>query len=127
MANSNDVGAELGQRFVDALATKDRAALADLFDPKIDFRGLTPSQEWRAVDPDGVVEIVLGSWFEPSDHVREAIGVAAEPFADRYQLRYRLRVESDGVMYVVEQQGYYSAEEGRITRMGVVCSGFRPL
>jgi hypothetical protein len=127
MANSNDDHAELGHRFVSALATKDLEALADLFDPQIDFRGLTPNHEWRATDPGAVVEVVLGSWFEPTDHVREVMSVEAQPFADRYQLRYRLRVENDDGISVVEQQGYYSAEGGRITRMGMVCSGFQPL
>ncbi len=126
MASVYDDGAELGRRFVSALATKDLEGLAGLFDPQVDFRGLTPGDEWRATDPDAVVEIVLGSWFEPADHVREVASVEARPFADRYQLRYRLHVQNDDGMFVVEQQGYYSAEEGRITRMGMVCSGFRP-
>jgi hypothetical protein len=122
-----DDEAELGRRFVNALSAKDLYGLAALFDPQVDFRGLTPGDEWRATTPEGVVEIVLGDWLEPTDHVREAVNVEARPFADRYQLRYRLHVENDDGMFVVEQQGYYSAEEGRITRMSMVCSGFRTL
>ena len=116
----------LGRRFVSALSAKDKEGLAALFDPQVDFRGLTPGDEWRATTPDGVVEVVLGSWFEPTDHVREVMNVEAGLLEDRYQLRYRLHVENDDGMFVVEQQGYYSAEQGRITRMSVVCSGFRP-
>jgi hypothetical protein len=117
---------ELGRRFVSALSAKDLEGLASLFDVEIDFRGITPGNEWRATTPDEVVGIVLGSWFEPTDHVRDLVNVEVQPFADRYQLRYRLHVENDEGMFVVEQQGYYSAEEGSITRMGIVCSGFRP-
>lgn len=126
MVASSDDDSELGRRFVSALSDKDSEGLAALFDPQIDFRGLTPGDEWHAATPEEVVEIVLGSWFEPTDHVLEMVDVEARPFADRYQLRYRLRVENEDGMFVVEQQGYYTAEGGSITRMGVVCSGFLP-
>jgi hypothetical protein len=126
MANGDDGDTELGRRFVSALVTKDPVGLEGLFDPQVDFRGLTPGDEWRATNPGAVVEIVLGSWFEPTDHVREVESVETQPFADRYQLRYRLGVENEDGMFVVEQQGYYSAAGGLITRMGMVCSGFRP-
>lgn len=118
--------AELGRRFVSALSTKDIEGLTALFDPQIDFRGLTPGNEWRATTPEGVAEIVLGNWFEPTDRVRKVVSVEARPFVDRYQLRYLLHVENEEGVFVVEQQGYYSAERECITRMSVVCSGFRP-
>ena len=121
--SSHDAG-ELGRAFVSALSAKDLEGLASLFAPRIDFRGLTPGEEWRATTPDGVVEIVLGSWFEPTDHIREVVGVEARPFAHRYQLRYRLHVENDDGVFIVEQQGYYSAKAGAITRMSMVCSGY---
>jgi hypothetical protein len=34
-------------------------------------------------------------------------------------------VESDGVAYLVEQQGYYDLLDGRIARCSMMCSGFR--
>jgi hypothetical protein len=117
---------EVGRAFVRAVASKDRTALTSLFDAEVDFRGLTPSQAWRATSPEEVAEIVFGSWFEPSDHVQEVLELEVEPLAERHHLRYRFRVETDDVMYLVEQQGYYDARDGRITRMSVMCSGFRP-
>ena len=116
----------LARAFVDGVAAKDRGVLTSVFDPEIDFRGLTPSEEWRATTPEGVAEIVLGSWFEPQDHVQEVLDVRTSRVADRHRLRYRLRVESEGEMFFVEQQGYFDAPAGRITRMSLVCSGFRP-
>jgi hypothetical protein len=116
----------LVRTFVKGLAAKDRRALTSVLDPDIDFRGLTPSQEWRATTPGEVAEIVFGSWFEPRDHVREVLDVSTTPVADRHQVRYRLRVESEGELFLVEQQGYFDAPAGRITRMSLVCSGFRP-
>jgi hypothetical protein len=119
--------AELTRTFLDGLVAKDADALASVLDPAIDFRGLTPSRDWRATSPDEVVEIVLGNWFEPQDHVLEVLDVQTEPIADRHHLRYRLRVENADGEFLVEQQAYYDAPAGRITRMSVVCTGFRPL
>lgn len=117
---------ELGRTFVDGLVAKDAEALTSTLDPEVDFRGLTPSRDWRATTPAEVLEIVLGNWFEPQDHVLEVLEVRNEPIADRQHLAYRLRVESGGEEYLVEQQAYFDAPDGRITRMSVVCSGFRP-
>ena len=116
----------LVRAFVEGLAEKDRGVLTSVLDPEIDFRGLTPSEEWRATTPDAVAEIVFGSWFEPKDHVEEVLEVRTSRVADRHELRYRLRVESEGEMFFVEQQGYFDAPAGRITRMSLICSGFRP-
>jgi hypothetical protein len=116
---------ELARIFVGGIVSKDREALTSVLDPEIDFRGLTPSQDWRATSPEEVAEIVFGSWFEPKDHVTEVLDLRAEPFADRHHLWYRLRVESDGEPFVVEQQAFFDAPDGSITRMSIVCSGFR--
>ncbi len=116
----------IGSRFVDAISAKDRAGLADLFDHQVGFRGLTPHEAFEAQDPDGVIEILLGSWFEPPDHVKEILDVRTDPVAGRVQLRYRLRVESGGDSYLVDQQGYYDVVDGRIARMSLVCAGFQP-
>ncbi len=109
-----------------ALSEKESASLASLLDPQIDFRGLTPSSEWRAESPDAVLDILLGSWFEPTDHIREVLDVQTRSVADRNHLLYRLRVENDSGMNLVEQQGYFDAHEGRITRMSLICAGYRP-
>ncbi len=62
---------DVGREFVRALSAKDSASIVSLLDAQIDFRGLTPNHEWRAESPDDVLEILFGSWFEPTDHIRE--------------------------------------------------------
>ncbi len=114
-----------GERFARAVAAKDLDALQEVLDPAIDFRGLTPSRAWEAGSPAEVAEIVFGSWFEPEDHVRETLSAEDVAVGDRHRLRYRFRVETDGVPYLVEQQGYYDTEGERITRISLVCSGYR--
>ena len=122
---AQDGSAAVGERFVEAIVAKDREGLTSLFDPAIDSRGLTPSTAWEAGTPEDVAEIVFGAWFEPQDHVVETLGVEDVPVGDRRRLRYRLKVESDGAPCLVEQQGFYDAQNGRITRCSLVCSGYR--
>jgi hypothetical protein len=122
----SDVPARLARTFVDGIAAKDEYAIASVFDQQVDFRGLTPSNEWRATSPSEIVEIVLGSWFEPKDRVREVLEVETVRIADRHQMRYRFRVENPDGAFLVEQHAYFDAPNGAITRMSAVCSGFRP-
>jgi hypothetical protein len=119
-------GEEIGSRFVSALVAKDEDALAGLFAPQTLFRGLTPGDAWKGATPPEVVEVLLGEWFEPGDHIQEVLGYETEQISDRTRLRYRLRVETEGVTYLVDQQGYLDLSDGRITRMSLMCSGFRP-
>jgi hypothetical protein len=117
---------QVGREFVRALSAKDDASLLSLLDTQIDFRGLTPNHDWRAESADGVLEILLKSWFEPTDHIRELLDVQTRSAADRNHLLYRLRVENEDGMRFVEQEGYFDAVDGRITKMSLICAGFRP-
>lgn len=117
---------EVGREFVLALSEKDTASIASLLDAQIDFRGLTPNHDWRAESPNEVIDILFGSWFEPTDHIREVLDVQTRSAADRNHLLYRFRVENGDGMRFVEQEGYFDAVDGRITRMSLICAGFRP-
>jgi hypothetical protein len=115
-----------GSRFAGALAAKDTVAMHELLDPQIDFRALTPSRSWEADDPQAVLEIIFGSWFEDSDRIEALESVETDAVADREQLRYRLAVSNPEGRFIVEQQGYLSSgADGRIEWMRLVCSGFR--
>jgi hypothetical protein len=117
-----------GSRFASALAAKDRDALRELLSPQIEFRALTPRKTWEADDPEAVLEIVFGSWFDDTDEIRALESVETDVVADREQLRYRLAVTNPEGSFVVEQQGYLTAgEDGRIEWMRLVCSGYRPV
>ena len=117
--------APLGRRFVEALAARDRDRLTAVLHPRVDFRGMTPNRVWEADDSAAVLEIVLGSWFEPSDRLDEVVLVESDTFADREQLRFRLKGNNADGPFLVEQQAYLSEREDRIGWMRVVCSGFR--
>ncbi len=118
--------AATGSRFASALAAKDRDALRELLHPQIEFRALTPRRSWEADDPEAVIEIVFGNWFEDTDSIEALESVETGTVADREQLRYRLAVTNPEGSFVVEQQGYLvSGEDGRIEWMRLVCSGYR--
>jgi hypothetical protein len=115
-----------GVEFARALAAKDRDRLRDLIDPEIDFRGLTPNRSWEASDADAVVSTVLGQWFEESDEIEALEHLEGDAFADRERVGYRFSVSNPDGRFLVEQQAYLGARDGRIVWMRVLCSGFRP-
>lgn len=115
----------LAHRFAAALAAKDAAALRSLFASEVDFRALTPGRVWDALTPDAVIdEVILGSWFEPGDVIRRIESVQHGQVGSRTHIAYRLRVESAGQTYTVEQQAFCDLRDGKITWLRVLCSGF---
>ena len=116
----------LGERFADAIAAHDRDALSALIADEVDFRGLTPRKVWDATDPAGVIDAVLGHWFEDTDRISSADRAESDPVSDTRHVSYRFRIDNEDGPQVAEQQAYYREEDGRIVWMRVLCSGFRP-
>jgi hypothetical protein len=123
MTETSTVGAE----FAHALAAKDFDRILELFEPEVDFKGMTPRRSWEAGDPETLVSEVLRQWFEDSDEIEALENVETGAFADRERVGYRFRVRNPEGLHLVEQQVYLSAPEGRIVWMRSVCSGFRPI
>lgn len=115
-----------GVEFARALAAKDDGRILELIHPEIDFRGMTPNRSWEASDADAVISIVLSRWFEESDEIEVLEWLESDAFADRERVGYRFRVRNPEGRFLVEQQAYLSADDGRIVWMRVLCSGFRP-
>ena len=59
------------------------------------------------------------------DHIEELCSVTDGSLADRSHVAYRLRVRNDDGEFLVEQQAYYAVDDGMITWMRVLCSGYR--
>jgi hypothetical protein len=115
-----------GRAFAEALARKNFDAVTALLDPDIDFRGLTPGRAWEASGARRVVDDVLRHWFEDSDELEQVLSIETGSVADRERVTYRFRGQNPDGPFVVEQQAYYTENDGRITWMRVLCSGFRP-
>jgi hypothetical protein len=118
--------ATAGAAFAEALARKDFEAVAAILDPDVDFGGLTPNRSWEARGAEAVVSEILPVWFEESDEIEEVADLRTGEVADREYLAYRFRGHNARGPFVVEQQAYLTAEDGRIVWMRVLCSGFRP-
>jgi hypothetical protein len=122
-----EASASLGAAFADALAAKDFDRIRDLLHPEVDFRGLTPRRDWEASDAETVIGSILTQWFEDSDEIEELERVETDSFADRERVGYRFRVRNPEGLFLVEQQAYIGARDGRIGWVRSVCSGFRPI
>jgi hypothetical protein len=118
--------ATLGAEFAYALAAKDSGRMLDLMHPEIEFRAMTPGRNWEANDPAGVIDVLLGHWFEDADEIQALERVETDGFADRQRVGYRLSVRNPQGRFLVEQQAYLSDRDGRIGWMRVLCSGYRP-
>ena len=118
--------ATLGAEFARALAIKDYGRVVDLLHPEVDFRALTPNRIWEASDADAVISGVLQEWFEDSDEILALERLECDTVADRERVGYRFSVRNPDGRFLVEQQAYLAARDGRIGWMRVVCSGFRP-
>ena len=116
----------LGAEFARALAVKDFGRIRELLHPEIDFRGLTPNRIWEASDADAVISAVLRNWFEESDEIEALEALESDIVADRERVGYRFSVNKPDGRFLVEQQAYLSARDGRIDWMRVLCSGYRP-
>lgn len=116
----------VGLEFARALAAKDSERLRELLHPAIEFRGLTPSRSWEADDPQAVLSVLLGEWFEDTDEIEAVEQLDGDAFADRERVGYRFRVSNPEGRFLVEQQAYLSQQDGQIAWMRVVCSGYRP-
>jgi hypothetical protein len=123
----------LGADFAKALAEKDTERLRGLLAPQVDFRAMTPRKTWEAQNPDGVLEIVFGNWFEDSDQIDTIERLDTDAFADRERVGYRLGVSNPEGRFLVEQQVYLSEGQngsegsGQIAWMRVMCAGYRPV
>ena len=118
----------LGRRLATSIAAHDDDALRALFASDVSFKGLTPGRTWEADDADGVVDIMLGSWFEPHDHIDEIVTLEdGDVVADTAQVTYRFNMTTPDGPRTAEQHVYYRTEGEQITYARVLCSGFRPV
>ena len=117
-----------GQRFAEAIVSRDVEAFKATLSNAVDFKGLTPRRSWEAATPDEVVGIVLETWFGKTDHITGHEVTVGDDVADTHRLSYRFQITNDDGPHVVEQQVYYRADDNdRIEYARVVCSGYRPV
>jgi len=115
-----------GTEYVNALAAKDFERVAELMDPEINFRAMTPRKFWEAGDPESVVSDVLTEWFDDSHEIEALERLETENVLDVEHVSYRLAVNSPDGSFIVDQQAYLKTSGERISWMRVMCAGKLP-
>ena len=116
----------LGAQLAHAIAARDAETLTGLFSTPVTFAGVTPRRLWDADTPGGVTDIVLGTWFSPDKRITDLISVDADTVGDVAKVSYRMAVDLQTGPSVIEQVAYYDEQDGLITNIRILCSGFRP-
>jgi len=117
-----------GQRFAEAIVSRDVEGFKATMSNAVDFKGLTPGRFWEAASPDEVVDVVLETWFGKTDHITGHEVTVGGDVADTHLVSYRFEITNDDGPHLVEQQVYYRADvNDRIDYARIVCSGYRPL
>lgn len=116
---------DAGARLLAAIGAQDFAVMESCFAPAARLRALVPSA-LREEEGSAAIAARFRFWWEGLDHV-ELVESELEQVADRVRLRYCLRGhDADDGWVTVEQTGYLQVEEGAISVLNLVCSGFRP-
>lgn len=118
---------ETAARFVRSIVERDAELMRSVLAADVDFKGLTPGRFWEAADADGVIDVVLGHWFEPKDRVVAVRSVETALVADTRRVGYGFDLELPDGPHAVEQQAYLREGADGIVWLRVVCSGFRPV
>jgi hypothetical protein len=114
--------------FLEGLAAQDFTRLGGALAADAHFRALLPPgmREWTGA---GEIAGRFAGWFGDTEDF-EMIEATVGDVGDRLHLQWRLRLRAKrlGVgWFTVEQQAYADTDEsGRIARLDLLCSGYRP-
>ena len=109
-------------RFLDAVVQRDFVACSRCLADGVVFKALLPDAH-HDVSNAREAAWLLTHWFDDAREV-ELLERVIDPIVDRVRIRYRLRLRYDDGWYVWEQQGYCTAQDGRIAAAELVGSGF---
>jgi hypothetical protein len=114
--------------FLGGLAAQDFTQLGGALTAGVQLRALLPPgpHEWTGAD---VIAGQFAHWFGDTTDF-ELVEATASEIGGRLHLRWRLRLRAERLgpgWFVVEQQAYAdTGEAGRIDRLDLLCSGYRP-
>jgi hypothetical protein len=115
----------LGAKLVAALAERDFARLEGTFGPDVRMRALIPPGLVELTGPESAAAR-FASWFGESDEL-ELVQSGSDQVGDRLHVFYRLRVKRPGDPWkTVEQHLFCALDNGRVTALDLLCSGFQP-
>ena len=114
--------------FLDGLTVQDFARIGHALTADVRLRALLPGgfREWAGAEP---AAGAFAAWFGGTEDF-ELLEATVGEVAGRLHLRWRLRLQADRLgpgWFTVEQQAYADADGGgRIARLDLLCTGYRP-
>lgn len=111
------------ERVAHCLAGRRFEELRQLVTPGIRLRALIPPGPEERNGAEAVVQR-LQEWFGWCDSIRVE-SVVAQPIVDRWLLAYRFEVGDGAPRQFIAQQCICDVEDGRVSAIDLVCSGFR--
>ena len=116
---------DLGGTLVAALAERNFDRLAGTLDPDVRMRALIPPGSVEVLGAEGAAAR-FASWFGEAEGL-ELVRSGSDEVGDRLHVFYRLRVKRPGQPWkIIEQHLFCTFDDGCITGLDLVCSGFRP-
>jgi hypothetical protein len=118
----------LAGSFLEGLAAQDFAQLGDALAAGARLRALLPRglREWTGAE---VIAGQFARWFGDTDDF-ELVEATVGEVGGRLHLHWRLRLRAERLgagWFTVEQQVYADAADGgRIVRLDLLCTGYRP-
>ena len=118
----------LAGSFLEGLAAQDFARLGGALTGDVRLRALLPPglREWTGAE---TIADVFASWFGDTEDF-ELVEATVGEVGGRLHLHWRLRLQAERLgtsWFTVEQQAYAdTADGGRIARLDLLCTGYRP-
>ena len=118
----------LAGSFLEGLAAQDFARLGDALTGDVRLRALLPPglREWTGAE---TIAEVFASWFGDTEDF-ELVEATVGEVGGRLHLHWRLRLRAERLgagWFTVEQQAYADTDDsGRIARLDLLCTGYRP-
>jgi hypothetical protein len=118
----------LAGAFLESLATQDFARLGGALTGDARLRALVPRglREWTGAE---VIADVFTGWFGRTEEF-ELVEANIGEVSGRLHLHWRLRLRAERLgagWFTVEQQAYADTDaSGRIARLDLLCTGYRP-
>jgi hypothetical protein len=121
-------GSAAAESLVEGLVAQDFAELGGAFAADACLRALLPAglREWAGAE---AIARVFARWFGDTEDF-ELIEATVGEVGGRLHLHWRLRLRAERLgagWFTVEQQAYADTDEsGRIARIDLLCTGYRP-
>jgi hypothetical protein len=113
--------------FLEGLAAQDFVQLGDALAADACLRALLPEGLWEWTGAE-VIAHRFARWFGDTEDFKVVEATVGE-VGGRLHLHWRLRLRAARLgpgWFTVEQQVYADADDGRIARLDLLCTGYRP-